>query len=100
MGMAIMAAPPVLVAGAALAFLLGPVFNVSSVSYRLALTPDELQGRVNSVFRLLSYGSIPVGTAIGGILLNPLGARAELLLIAAGVALCALAVGFTPLRRI
>jgi len=70
------------------------------VSYRLALTPDELQGRVNSVFRLLSYGSIPVGTAIGGILLNPLGARAELLLIAAGVALCALAVGFTPLRRI
>ncbi len=38
----------------ALIFITGPVYNVVQFSYRLALIPDELQGRVNSVFRLLA----------------------------------------------
>jgi len=41
--------------------------------YRLALIPDQLQGRVNSVFRLIAYGSEPVGLAVTGILLQAFG---------------------------
>jgi len=68
-------APHLLVLGAisALLFLGGPVYNVVQYSYRLALIPDELQGRVNSSFRLLAFGFQPLGAFIGGILLERFG---------------------------
>ena len=44
-------------------------------SYRLALIPDALQGRVNSTFRLLAFGFVPVGRgAICGFMLEHVGA--------------------------
>jgi len=89
---------PMLLAGYALIGVMLPVYNVMSISYRLAFTPDALQGRVNSVFRLLGLGSVPVGTAIGGLLLEPIGPRAELWLIAAGFVVCAIAVTCTTVR--
>jgi len=39
-------------------------------SYRLSLIPDELQGRVNSVFRLLAFGFQPLGWALAGVLIQ------------------------------
>jgi MFS family permease len=54
----------------AIIFVTGPVYNVVQFSYRLALIPDELQGRVNSVFRLLAFGFMPVGMALTGLLLE------------------------------
>jgi MFS family permease len=51
-------------------FVTGPVYNVVQFSYRLALIPDELQGRVNSVFRLLAFGFMPLGMALTGLLLQ------------------------------
>ncbi|HEX6543239.1 MAG TPA: MFS transporter [Ktedonobacterales bacterium] len=59
----------------AITFVLGPLYNVVQMSYRLALIPDELQGRVNSVFRLVAFAGQPIGLAITGFLLeafNPL----------------------------
>ena len=59
----------------AIAFVTGPIYNVVQMSYRLALIPDELQGRVNSVFRLIAFAGQPIGLAITGLLLeafNPL----------------------------
>ncbi|MDQ6662309.1 MAG: MFS transporter [Chloroflexota bacterium] len=50
--------------------LLGPIYNVSQFSYRTAQTPDELQGRVNSVFRLVAFSLPPMGLALTGILLQ------------------------------
>src|SRR5579883_3233825 len=65
-------APNVFLLGvvAAVGWLTGPIYNVVQYSYRLALIPDELQGRVNSVFRLLAFGFIPVGQALTGVLLQ------------------------------
>ena len=60
------------------------------VSYRLLMTPDELQGRVNSAFRNLSYGSEPLGSALGGLLLVPLGAPIMFGLMAVGFIACLL----------
>src|SRR5438552_1838090 len=51
----------------------GPIYNVVQFSYRLALIPDALQGRVNSTFRLLAFGLLPIGAAISGLLLEKIG---------------------------
>jgi predicted MFS family arabinose efflux permease len=69
-------APNLLLLGLVSALLawLGPIYNVVQFSYRLALIPDELQGRVNSAFRLLAFGLNPVGAALSGVLLERLGA--------------------------
>jgi len=90
---------PVMLAGFALVGAMLPIYNVVSISYRLRLVPDPLQGRVNSVFRLLALGSVPLGTAIGGLLLGLIGPRVEVWLIAVGFALCAVVVTFTAVRR-
>lgn len=65
-------APNVWLLGAigAMIWITGPIYNVVQFSYRLALIPDELQGRVNSVFRLLAFGFIPLGMGLTGVLLQ------------------------------
>ena len=55
-------------------FVNGPVYNVVQFSYRLALIPDELQGRVNSAFRLVAFGFNPLGGALSGVLIQRYGA--------------------------
>ena len=56
-----------------LSFIIVPVYTVVQYSYRIALIPDQLQGRVNSVFRLLAVGSQPLGLMITGVLLQTIG---------------------------
>jgi MFS family permease len=48
----------------------GLVWNTVSVSYRQRRIPDELLGRVNSVYRLLAWGMMPVGLALSGIIVR------------------------------
>jgi MFS family permease len=74
-------APNVYVLGAigAAIFLMGPIYNVVQFSYRIALIPDRLQGRVNSTFRLLAYGFIPIGSALAGVLLQQFGVTVAIL---------------------
>jgi hypothetical protein len=57
----------------AIAFL-GPIWNVVLTSYQIAVTPDELRGRVGSVIRLVTSSVIPLGAAAAGILLQATGA--------------------------
>lgn len=90
---------PLLIAGFGLMGFLWPIYGVTLVSYRLSLTPDNLQGRVNSAFRFLSYGSEPLGAAVGGLLIAPLGGKIVLVLIACGLALSGFVVLFTSLRK-
>jgi predicted MFS family arabinose efflux permease len=67
---------------AAFAFV-GPIYNVVQFSYRVALIPDALQGRVNSVFRLLAFGFMPIGASLSGITIEQLGVRAAIVVFAA-----------------
>ncbi|MBA2317594.1 MAG: hypothetical protein H0V93_07430 [Euzebyales bacterium] len=59
-----------MVVGAALAVsaFTGVVWNVLNVSLRQRIVPDALLGRVSSSMRLLAWGAIPVGAALGGLL--------------------------------
>ena len=44
------------------------LWNVITVSLRQSIIPDRLLGRVNSVYRFFAWGMIPIGSAIGGLL--------------------------------
>jgi predicted MFS family arabinose efflux permease len=80
----------------ALLYFVGPVYNVVQFSYRLALIPDALQGRVNSSFRLLAFGLMPVGAALTGFLIEWAGAVASVILFSLWFALLAI---MTTLNR-
>jgi len=79
-----------------IAAFLGPVYNVVQFSYRLSIIPDRLQGRVNSVFRLLAFGFMPVGSALAGVLIERFGASTAVAALSAWLALLAIA---TTLNR-
>lgn len=60
----------------------GITWNIVSVSLRQRLVPDDLRGRVNSLYRLLAWGMIPIGIALAGravVLAEPLIGRSEAL---------------------
>lgn len=43
---------------------------IVSLSVRQVITPEELQGRVNSVGRLVAWGTVPLGAALCGFLVD------------------------------
>jgi MFS family permease len=47
--------------------LVGILWNVITVSLRQTIIPDHLLGRVNSVYRFFAWGMMPIGAAIGGL---------------------------------
>ena len=79
-------------------FLTGPIYNAVQYSYRLRVIPDELQGRVNSVFRLVALGSQPLGAGFAGVLLQRAGTTSTALVFSAVV--LALAVLTTANRHV
>jgi len=46
------------------------LWNVITVSLRQSIIPSELLGRVNSVYRFFAWGSMPIGTLIGGAIVS------------------------------
>jgi len=62
--------------GFALAFVLaafeftGIIWNTVSVSYRQRIIPDKLLGRVNSIYRLLAWGMMPIGLLLSGVIVR------------------------------
>jgi predicted MFS family arabinose efflux permease len=73
-----------------------PVYNTVQMSYRLGLIPDELQGRVNSVYRLIAFALNPLGAGLAGLLTQWIGAARGVLLLSSTLVLMAI---FTTLNR-
>jgi Transmembrane secretion effector len=48
----------------------GLTWNIVSVSTRQRMIPDVLLGRVNSLYRLLAWGMMPVGLILSGVLVS------------------------------
>lgn len=61
---------PIVWAMFALLAFLGVVWNVITVTLRQTIIPDDLLGRVNSVYRFLAWGMMPVGSLLGGLLVS------------------------------
>ncbi len=58
----------------ALAFFFVPVYIGTIFTYRLALIPGPLQGRVNSIFRIVTFVSQSAGFVLTGLLIQWYGA--------------------------
>lgn len=51
----------------------GLVWNTVAVSYRQRTIPDRMLGRVNSLYRLLAWGMMPVGLLLSGLAVRTMG---------------------------
>jgi MFS family permease len=56
------------------------MWNVVTVSLRQRIVPDALLGRLNASYRLLAWGSQPIGALLGGLIGQLLGLQAVFLL--------------------
>lgn len=75
------------------------VYNVAQVSYRQAICPPRLLGRMNAAIRWVVWGTIPVGALLGGLFGTVAGVRATLWIAYAGSWAAGWWVFFSPLRR-
>lgn len=80
--------------------LSGPLYSVNAISLRQALIPTNLQGRVNASNRFIVWGTIPLGSFIGGILGQLLGLRLTITIAALGIVTSFLWVYFSPVVKL
>jgi MFS family permease len=76
------------------------VYNIVQVSYRQAVCPPRLQGRMNSVMRFIVWGTIPIGGLVGGALGSAIGLRQTIVVGAIGGGLAFLWLVFSPQRHL
>jgi predicted MFS family arabinose efflux permease len=75
------------------------IYNVAQVSYRQAVCPDRLLGRMNATVRFVVWGTMPIGGLIGGGLGEWVGVRATLWAGCASLAVSTALLVCSPLRR-
>jgi MFS family permease len=87
--------PAILVGG-----FMGVVYNIAQVSLRQAITPERIQGRMNSVMRFIVWGAIPLGSFTGGVLSSVIGLKTTLIVSGVGCSFAFLPVLFSPVRSV
>ena len=85
--------------GYASMFFSAVVYNVAQLSYRQAVTPPRLMGRMNAAVRWIVWGTMPIGAVIGGTLGTAIGIRPTLWIGFVGSWAAGFWVYFSPLRR-
>jgi MFS family permease len=76
------------------------LYNVTQVSMRQAITPERLQGRMNSVIRFIVWGVMPLGALTGGAIASALELRTAIWVGAIGMSFAWLPVAFGPVRKL
>ena len=84
---------PVIIVLTAIAGAAEGALVVVYVSVRAANSPDELVGRIASTARVISLGLMPIGSLIGGVLIDTVGGTMTLAIL--GVEICVLAAIFS-----
>lgn len=64
---------PFLIASGVFGGIAQMVYNINQVSYRQAICPPRMLGRMNATVRFLVWGTMPIGSIIGGILGTTIG---------------------------
>jgi hypothetical protein len=99
--LATLGAPFLLLVLAQFGFSLGtPIYNISQVSLRQAICPDRLQGRMNASMRFTVWGTMPIGSIVGGALGGWIGLRPTLFVAAAGGCLAWIPPALSPVWRL
>jgi MFS family permease len=94
------AAIPFLAASGAVMGFGAVVYNIQQVSLRQAITPERLQGRMNASMRFLVWGTIPLGSLVGGALASAFTVRTALFVGAFLGFSSILPILFSPLRTL
>jgi MFS family permease len=91
---------PFLVAGTIIGGFGAVLYNIQQVSLRQAITPERMQGRMNSVMRFLVWGPIPLGALTGGAIASSFGLRTALVVGAAGAFTSTIPIILSPIRKL
>ena len=91
---------PFLIAGGILFGLSVVVYNINQLSFRQAITPTSMQGRMNATMRFIVWGTIPVGQVLGGVIGSSLGVHEAIWIGAAGSFLAVVPLLLTPVRTL
>jgi MFS family permease len=75
------------------------IHNISAITMRQRITPDDQLGRVNSAFLWARMGLRPIGALVAGVTAEALSIRAGLFISSAGISLAALWLILSPLIR-
>lgn len=75
------------------------LYNTAQLSYRQAICPPALLGRMNASVRWIVWGTMPIGGALGGLLGTEIGVRPTVWIAVVGSYLAGLFVFFSPLRH-
>jgi MFS family permease len=81
-------------------FLGNLLYNINQVSFRQAIVPVRLQGRLNATMRTIVWGTLPLGALTGGFLGELIGLRPAILLSVVAGSVSFLWVLFSPVRGI
>ena len=76
------------------------VYNVAQISLRQSITPLAMQSRMNATMRFIVWGTIPIGSLMGGLLATLLPVRVALVIVALGSFASVPWVLFSPLRSL
>ena len=74
----------------------GVVYNITQVSFRQAITPERIQGRMNATMRFIVWGTIPVGNILGGTLGSTIGLHPTIFIGAIGSLFAFVPLLFSP----
>ncbi len=76
------------------------IYNVAQISLRQAITPPEMQSRMNATMRFIVWGTIPIGSLMGGVLATILPVRVALIIAALASFGAAVPILLSPLRSL
>ena len=93
-------AAPLLIAQGVLVGFGMVVYNVNQVSFRQAITPERMQGRMNATMRFIVWGTIPIGALVGGALGTWIGLLPTIWIGAIGGLFAILPLVLTPVRSL
>ena len=75
-------------------------WSINQASFRQAICPEKMQGRVNATMRFLTVGAVPVGSLVSGLFGSILGLRLTVGVAELGLLLAPLLLFFSPVRSI
>jgi MFS family permease len=93
-------AVPILVTSLGVAGFAIAIYNVNQITLRQTVTPDAMQGRMNATIRFLIWGTLPIGTFLGGLLGGAIGLRPTLVIAGIGSTLASLPMILSSIRSL
>jgi MFS family permease len=93
------AAIAVLIVGQVLIGVSFPLYFINQTSLRQAIAPPEYLGRITAAFAMTSWGIVPVGALVGGVVPSLVGLQATLVIGGVGKLFAVGWLLFSPVRR-